>query len=421
MKISNRSLIAIRSFAIAAGATMATSFVGVYAVLIGASAVEMGWLQSSSNSINNLGQILWGRLSDRIGRRTPFLIGGSIILAVLWFMLPYSSNPVTLIEIYAVIALFSSMITVNLFSFIADNVTTARGKYLSIINILASIGTIISLIIMIFALNGNLSSIIRIPFTIAAASYIVSMAIAIRLREKKTATTMAGNLLNTLRRLKSNGFFYRYFMATNVQSIFWAMAWPMFPITIVSVMGFSLRIVAILTVASTASVLLIQYILGKIVDSIPRGPLIFLNKIMLSGIPVMYALVHSFSGFIFIEIYSGFAGAIQNVVLTSYLLDIVPAGHRAEYISILNGFNGAMYFIGALIGGYLLSYFLTLAQLETALLYAYLIVFAGRFGSSFLFRKLKEENPGSRTGSVFSILLHPKQPGAPSGGIIKPR
>ncbi len=421
MKISNRALIGIRSFAIAAGASMASTFIGVYAVLIGASAIEMGWLQSSSNSINNLGQILWGRLSDKTGRRKPFIIFASLILIVLWFLLPYSSNPVTLIEIYAGIALFSSMITVNWFSFIADNVSSGRGKFLSIINNIASLGTIASLIAMIFLLHGTDHSEIRIPFTIAAFSYGISAIIGFKLSEKRAETKITGNLIGTLKQLKKHPFFYKYFMATNTQSIFWAMAWPMFPITIISLVQFSLREVALLSVVSAGSILVVQFFLGKFVDRINRGPLIFMNKIMLSGIPLMYAFIHTLYGFIILEIYSGILGALSNVVITSYLLDIVPDGHRAEYISILNGFNGAMYFVGALIGGYMLQYLLALYPLRTALTFGYLVVFAGRFGSSFLFTGLKEENPVNRNGNVFSLLFHPKQPGAPSGGIIKPR
>ena len=48
--MDNKKLIAFRSLIIAAGATVAASFVGVYGVMIGATAAEMGWLQSSSNS-----------------------------------------------------------------------------------------------------------------------------------------------------------------------------------------------------------------------------------------------------------------------------------------------------------------------------------------------------------------------------------
>ena len=418
--MDNRKLIALRSFIIAAGATAAASFVGVFAVMIGASAVEMGWLQSSSNSLSNLGQILWGRISDRVGRRTPFLILGSVILAVLWYMLPYSYNPVDLIILYALISLFSAMITVNWYSFIADNIAEKRGHFLSIITNIASIGTVISLIAIFFLLDSNSRKDIIIPFTAASISYIASALIGFMLTEKKSKSIMSKNLLGTLKTLKNNSIFYQYFMATNVQSFFWSLAWPMFPITIVTIMGFSLKVVALLTIAAIGSALVTQYFIAKFIDNINRIPLIFLNKIMLSGIPLMYAFFDSFPLFIGIEIYSGFLGSIQNSILTSYTLDVVPEGHRAEYISILNGFNGAIYFAGALTGGYLLSLFIDFFPLKLALIFSYIIVFSGRFISSFLFHGLKEVDGGRNRGAL-SILFKPRQPGSPSGAPINPR
>ncbi len=418
--MDNRKLIALRSFIIAAGATAAASFVGVFAVMIGASAVEMGWLQSSSNSLSNLGQILWGRISDRAGRRTPFLILGSVILAILWYMLPYSYNPVDLIILYALISLFSAMITVNWYSFIADNIAEKRGHFLSIITNIASIGTVISLIAIFFLLDSNSRKDIIIPFTAASISYIASALIGFMLTEKKSKSIMSKNLLGTLKTLKNNSTFYQYFMATNVQSFFWSLAWPMFPITIVTIMGFSLKVVALLTIAAIGSALVTQYFIAKFIDNINRIPLIFLNKIMLSGIPLMYAFFDSFPLFIGIEIYSGFLGSIQNSILTSYTLDVVPEGHHAEYISILNGFNGAIYFAGALTGGYLLSLFIDFFPLKLALIFSYIIVFSGRFISSFLFRGLKEVGGGRNRGAL-SILFKPRQPGSPSGAPINPR
>ncbi len=418
--MDNRKLIALRSLVIAVGATVAASFVGVFGVMIGATAAEMGWLQSSSNSLSNLGQILWGRISDRIGKRTPFLVAGSIILAVLWFMLPYSKTPVNLIILYALISVFSAMITVNWFSFIADNIISERGKFLTVINNIASAGTVISLIAMIFILNKNKNE-VMIPFTAASASYIVSAITVFRLKESKSKTVMSGNLYKTLKNLKNNSIFYKYFRATNIQSFFWSMAWPMFPITIVSIMHFSLDIVALLTVSSTLTMLLTQYIIGKFIDRVNRVPLIFLNRIMLSGIPLMYAFFNVLPLFIILEIYSGFIGSIQNTITTSYTLDIVPQNNKAEYISILNGFNGMVYFFGALSGGYILTLFLSFEPLRFALMLSYLIVFSGRFVSAFLFRGLKEVNTGGRNNSALSILFKPKGAGSPSGVIIHPR
>ena len=116
----NKTLISIRSFVVAAGATAASSFVGVYGVYLGASAVLMGWLQSSSNAVSNGGQLLWGKLSDRVGKRRPFLVIGSAILAFLWYMMGVINTPIELIVVYASISLFASLITVNWFSLIAD-------------------------------------------------------------------------------------------------------------------------------------------------------------------------------------------------------------------------------------------------------------------------------------------------------------
>ena len=64
----NKTLIGLRSFLSSVGATAASTFVGIYAVILGAGAIEMGWLQSSFNSISNGAQLLWGKLSDRTGR-----------------------------------------------------------------------------------------------------------------------------------------------------------------------------------------------------------------------------------------------------------------------------------------------------------------------------------------------------------------
>ncbi len=418
--MDNRKLIALRSLVIAAGATVAASFVGVFGVMIGATAAEMGWLQSSSNSLSNLGQILWGRISDRIGKRKPFLVTGSIVLAVLWFMLPYSKNPVNLIILYSLISIFSAMITVNWYSFIADNIISERGKFLTLINDIASAGTIISLIAIVFVLNKNPDDVI-IPFTAAAGSYVVSAITVFELTESRSKSVMTKNLYKTLKNLKNNNIFYKYFKATNIQSFFWSMAWPMFPITIVSIMHFSLEIVALLTISSTFTMLITQYIIGKFIDKVNRVPIIFLNRIMLSGIPLMYAFFNILPLFILLEVYSGFIGSIQNTVTTSYTLDIVPQNNKAEYISILNGFNGMVYFFGALSGGYILTLFLYFYPLKLALMFSYLIVFSGRFLSSFLFKNLIEENSGGRNNRVLSILFKPKGAGAPSGTTIHPR
>lgn len=417
----NRTLIALRSLVISVGAAAATSFVGVYGVYLGATAAEMGWLQSTANSLGNGGQLLWGRLSDKLGMRKPFLLLGSLILAVLWFFLGMVRTPVELIVLYALISLFSALITVNWFSLIADEITsTARGKYLALINNLASIGTIASLVVMTVLFQGKVTLDIAIPFYAASACYVISSVFIAMISETKHATKVVGSIMKTLRGLRKEPHFYNYFVAMNVQGFFWSMAWPMFPITMVLVMHFSLSSVAILTVASLIATIALQYVLGRITDGIYRPQLIFIARLMLSGIPLLYAFSTTFPEFLFMEIYSGVVGALQNVVMNSYLLDVVPPKQRAEYLSIMNGFNGIIYLFGALAGGYLLEWLMTGLPVFQALLYAYVIVFLGRFGASFLFLRLKEpENKGRSPIHLYAALFRMKPPGHPSGGTIR--
>ncbi|MEM0156420.1 MAG: MFS transporter [Thermoplasmataceae archaeon] len=417
----NKTLIAIRSLVVAIGASAASAFVGVYGVYIGATAIEMGWLQSLSNALSNGGQLIWGRLSDSVGRRKPFLVAGSVVLAVLWYMMGTIRTPVQLVIVYAAVSLFGSLITVNWYSLIADQTdSSTRGRFLSVINILSSIGTITSLVIMTFFFSGEVTSDIFIPFSTSAACYVISGVLMSMLNEPEHRHVVSGRILETLRNLKKTPLFYKYFMAMNVQGFFWSMAWPMFPITIVLVMNFSLTAVAILTVSSLSVTILVQFLLGRITDRVNRPPLIFANRVMLSAIPLFYAFFGNFAEFIFLEIYSGILGSIQNIVMNSYLLDVVPEGHRAEYISIINGFNGIIYLFGALSGGYLLDLMLGHFPLRLALIFSYLIVFVGRFLSSLLFMKLKEpERKGRSSLALYSLLHRFKQPGSPSGGTLR--
>lgn len=419
--MKNRILIALRSFIISIGATAAGTFIGVTGVFLGSNATEMGWLQSASNSISNGAQLLWGRLSDKVGRRKPFLIIGSGLLAVLWYIMEKIRDPIQLIIVYSAIAFLGAMITVNWFSLIGDQIKSSeRGHFLSVVNILGSVGAVISLVAMVFLFKGSFTSDIAIPFSLASITYVVSVIIVLLIDEPKHVARKRPSAIQTLKQLKSNRDFYKYFMAMNIQGIFWSMAWPMFPITIVLIMHFNLSQVAILTIVSSTTSMVIQYMLGRVADNVKRPPLIFANRLMLSAIPLMYAFMGNFTEFIFLEIYSGFLGSIQNVVMTSYMLDLVPEGQRAEYIAIINGFNGLIYLIGALSGGYLLSFMELHFMLKYALIYSYIIVFSGRLISSFLFLRLNEVGSQNRVNfSLYSLIYRYKEPGQPSGGTIK--
>ncbi len=83
-----------RSIVSSLGSGTVSPFLSAYAVKLGASASEMGVFQSASNLAPSLMQVAWGKLSDKIGRRVPLIVLGSIIASILWIplMLVASAN-----------------------------------------------------------------------------------------------------------------------------------------------------------------------------------------------------------------------------------------------------------------------------------------------------------------------------------------
>ena len=117
----------IRSVVNSLGSGMINPFVGPYAVKeLGASSSEMGWLQSVSNISNNVMQFFWGRLSDRLGRRVPFIIFGGLIVAPLWVPLLFLNSASQLVLLIAIQAFLGSMVTPAWIALIGDLVPPRR-------------------------------------------------------------------------------------------------------------------------------------------------------------------------------------------------------------------------------------------------------------------------------------------------------
>jgi len=135
----------VRSVVNSLSAGMVNPFMGAYAVKLGASPSEMGWFQSSSNLSNNVMQVFWGRLSDRLRRRIPFIIFGGLIVAGLWIPMMFVATASQLIILLVVQALLGSMATPAWTALIGDLVPSLKlGRVNASVNLWASIGSLIA-------------------------------------------------------------------------------------------------------------------------------------------------------------------------------------------------------------------------------------------------------------------------------------
>lgn len=168
---------------------MVSPFTAAYAVKLGASSSDMGWFQSSTNLSNNLMQVFWGGLSDRIQRRIPFIVFGSVILAVLWIPMIFVANATQLIILLSAQALIGSMATPAWTALIGDLVPSLKlGRVNAAISLWSTIGSVAATVAsgyIMISIGGSIQEIFVIPIVVAAICGIASSLIMLKIKEKK--------------------------------------------------------------------------------------------------------------------------------------------------------------------------------------------------------------------------------------------
>lgn len=193
----------VRSVVNSLSAGMVNPFMGAYAVKLGASPSEMGWFQSSSNLSNNVMQVFWGRLSDRLRRRIPFIIFGGLIVAGLWIPMMFVATASQLIILLVVQALLGSMATPAWTALIGDLAPSLKlGRVNASVNLWASIGSLIATMasgIIMILIGGTPQEILFVPFVVAIVCGVTSSLVMLYIREKKN-----GEKLNLVKNLTSD-------------------------------------------------------------------------------------------------------------------------------------------------------------------------------------------------------------------------
>ena len=379
---------------------MVNPFTGAYAVKLGASSSLMGWFQSSSNISNNVMQVFWGRLSDRLRKRIPFIILGGLIVSALWIPMIFVTNATQLIILLAVQTLLDSMATPALTAIIGDLVPTSRfGRANASIYLWASIGGLAATLaagILMMTVGGTLQGMFFIPLTAATVLGIISSLPLLGLKEKKSTEKpdlkqhFFSDIFSVLKYARKNLDFVKYCYVVATFEFFMSISWPLFSITQVTVLNASMLQLALLSVVQSIVMIAFQDWAGKRADTRGRKPLLAFFRFSLMTVPIAYALSPDINTLIAVGAFWGLASALGQAAVTAYLLDVTPEEHRGSFTAIFNLIIGVTAFIGSLIGGYLSDYLTGIFGLVLALQIVYLISTIGRTIGAALHLTLKE-------------------------------
>ncbi len=377
---------------------MVNPFIGAYAVQLGASSSEMGWFQSSANISNNVLQVLWGKLSDRLGRRVPFLVFGNLIIMVLWVPMMFVTNATQLIVLVIIQALLGSMATPTWTALIGDLVPSLRlGRVSASINLWASLGslaaTLVSGFIMV-SVGGSPQNMFFVPFIVAIVSGLASALIMLRVKERaNTAASLKGlgsGLLDAVSFVGKSPDFMKYSVAGAVFNFFMAIAWPLFSITLVRVLNASMLEIALLSAVQLAFTMIFQRQMGRLADHRGRKPLLVAFRFSLVTVPLAYAFAPNVYFLVVAEAFWGISMAVGQASMTAYLLDVIPEEHRGSYTAFHNLLMGITMFFGSLLGGYLTDFTISLFGLALGLQVVYLLSTVGRVVGAATYLTLKE-------------------------------
>jgi MFS family permease len=386
---------------------MVNPFISAYAVQLGASSSEMGWFQSSANISNNVLQVIWGKMSDKLGRRAPYIILGNLIIMALWIPMMFVTNAAQLIVLVAVQALLGSMATPTWVALIGDLVPSTRlGRVSASISLWASLGTLVATLLsgyVMIIVGGSLQQMFLIPFVVAILCGLISALVMIPVRERgnkryPSSSTRTEGFFSIFVQVRTAPDFMKYSFASTVFNFFMAIGWPLFSITLIRVLEASMWEIALLSAVQLAAAIVFQMQMGKLADSLGRKPLIVAFRLSLVTVPLGYAFAPNVYCLIALEAFWGISMAVGQASMTAYMLDVIPEQHRGSFAAFHNLLIGVASFFGSLLGGYLADYAVGLLGVVLGLQIVYLISAVGRGVGAATYLTLKEtlnKNGGS--------------------------
>lgn len=397
-----------RSMAVSIANGLVSPFVSFITLKMGSGAAILGWVQAITNMLRQFLDPIFGRLSDLMNRRIPFIVISTVTWTIPYAFLYFVNAPAFIILIAAIVNILMSFgnpawIALQNELFPAK----VRGKLTGRVTWFGSFGSMLATlftgIILTFAFGENIDyhKFVFIPVAIGVFISILAVLPFLKITEP---LQRKGYLIDKQRRSLKEGLkeiinnkpFRKFTLLYSIFGLFWTMSWPLFSIKQVNILDATPLEIALMEIIFAMTSMLFILLGAKFSDKYGRTKLVFLNRFCLFLFPIGYIfssqvwhlyLVHFFisSAFSF-----GFGG------VNAYILDLIPSKDSGLYYGFLSMITGLFYFVGSLSGGYMMDILQNWYSEEMALNISLAIVAGLRFVLSFIFLSLKEvkEFPG---------------------------
>ncbi len=351
-----------------------------YALALGATSFSIGILTNLPNLLGNLFQLYTFKIMSMFSRK-KILIITTLIQAFAWFMiigvgiLHFIFGVSTLFAVPLLIVVYSMLIIAGKLhvpawvSWMGDLVTTDRGKYFGMRNMICGIVVIVSMLIAgtvldLFKDNFNLFIGFVVLFSIAFFSRALTSYLFTKKYEPKFVPEHKYyfSFMEFIKKMQHNNF-GRFVIFVSIFYFAASFAGPFFAVYMLNELSYSYVFFTIVIISSSAGYFLLMPLLGRLVDKYGTLKILKLGCLFIClspflWLPVIFVFPANSLVLLFcisaIEFLSGIGWAGVSLGTGNFLYEAVTQQRRvicSAYYNILISFGS---FFGALLGGFLI-------------------------------------------------------------------
>lgn len=346
---------------------MTASFLTPFAVALNASVNLIAALSYVPQLVGAFTQLFAARVVELFRDRRRILVVSSFIHALLWIpmlLIPYltPSQKYLLIFYVAIQTVFIQIMVPVGNSLIGDIVPTyERGRFFGLRNKVVGITTFFSALLAGFALNyfsaKNHFIGFAILFSVAFVGRSVSGFFKAMMMNPNADLEHAEkfSVIDFVRRMdKTNyGHFVIYIslfkLATNLAA-------PFFALLMLRELGFTYIQFTIIIASELIASFIAMGMWGNLIDEKGTKHVLYITGMLTPLIPLFWLFSQNFYYLIIVEVFSGMAWAGFNLSSSNFIFDAVKPENRVRCISYYKFFESIALFVGAALGGFLISH-----------------------------------------------------------------
>ncbi|MGC8930961.1 MAG: MFS transporter [Dictyoglomus sp.] len=332
------------------------SFIPVYLREVKNFSIGMiGVLSAISSLSGALFQVYIGYLSDKFGKRKPFILIGFIVLILIYtFIFPSLKNFWSFLIVYFIVGIFTSTITTMANVLVMDYAVSERtGSHYASIRIWGSIG-----FLLVMLATGFYPKLVepKVMFLIIGLIYLLGFILSIVIKESPVKTGISKVDFRSVKKIILKPevrnfliFYVIYFIAllgasSNVNLL-------------IRSLGGESKHISFAYSASSFSEIPFMLIWGYLSDKLGRKPILIFTSIALPIRIFLYTLTNNPWHIILIQFMHSLTFAVIGTIPIVYMNDLVPPEERATAQGLLGMAMALSSTLGPAISGFVADLF----------------------------------------------------------------